>query len=230
MPSYVIHLSCAKCALPFLPVMDDRQKNLFYLGNIAADMCKDKHYTHFWNDATYCNLERKPDLEWFLQKYGDAIEEPYVLGYYAHLLLDLHFLDDYWANHFRFYNKEKKEEHLYDAVTMVEVTEQQRLYDRKDFFSKKWYYGDYDRMNGYFAKKYEIEFPSLELSTSEWKQVQRITEIDWEYAKQAVERTRNLLKESIMQTEGTDIPELQIFQCGELERLMQDTAKKVAEI
>lgn len=104
-----------------------------FLGNMIADMCRDKHYTHFWNDATYDKLVRRPDLDWFLQKYGDALQEPYVRGYYAHLLLDYNFLDLYWDRHFRFYNAQKQPEVLYDAVTFVEVLEQQQMYDRQEF-------------------------------------------------------------------------------------------------
>ena len=143
MPSYVIHLSCAKRALEMLPEMNAQEQNAFFLGNMIADMSRDKHYTHFWNDVTYDKLVRRPDLDWFLQKYGDALQEPYVRGYYAHLLLDYNFLDLYWDRHFRFYNAQKQPEVLYDAVTFVEVLEQQQMYDRQEFFSKRWYYGDY---------------------------------------------------------------------------------------
>lgn len=133
MPSYVIHLSCAKRALEMLPEMNAQEQNAFFLGNMIADMSRDKHYTHFWNDVTYDKLVRRPDLDWFLQKYGDALQEPYVRGYYAHLLLDYNFLDLYWDRHFRFYNAQKQPEVLYDAVTFVEVLEQQQMYDRQEF-------------------------------------------------------------------------------------------------
>ena len=164
-----------------LPEMNAQEQNAFFLGNMIADMCRDKHYTHFWNDTTYDKLVRRPDLDWFLQKYGDALQEPYVRGYYAHLLLDYNFLDLYWDRHFRFYNAQKQPEVLYDAVTFVEVLEQQRMYDRQEFFSKKWYYGDYDRMNAYFANRYNVMFPNLEFNAKEWERIRRITEIDWDY-------------------------------------------------
>lgn len=230
MPSYVIHLSCAKLAQQYLPLMNEREQNLFYLGNIAADMCKDKHYTHFWNDETYSRLVRSPDLNWFMHQYGDAIREPYVLGYYAHLLLDHCFLEEYWAEHFRFYNDAMQEEVLYDAVTVVEVTEQNQKYARKDFFSGKWYYGDYDRMNGYFAKKYMVSFPDWNLDEREWKQVRKIKEIDWAYAQTALMQTKKKLEQSICETCGTDTPKLDVFELPELEKLIERTAKKVAEI
>ena len=86
MPSYVIHLSCAKRALEMLPEMNAQEQNAFFLGNMIADMCRDKHYTHFWNDVTYDKLVRRPDLDWFLQKYGDALQEPYVRGYYVSII------------------------------------------------------------------------------------------------------------------------------------------------
>lgn len=230
MPSYVIHLSCAKRALEMLPEMNAQEQNAFFLGNMIADMCRDKHYTHFWNDVTYDKLVRRPDLDWFLQKYGDALQEPYVRGYYAHLLLDYNFLDLYWDRHFRFYNAQKQPEVLYDAVTFVEVLEQQQMYDRQEFFSKKWYYGDYDRMNAYFANRYNVMFPNLEFNAKEWERIQRITEIDWDYAPEAMERTKAQLSQSVAIAEPGIIPQLQVFVLPELEQLVEVTAKKVAEI
>ena len=228
MPSYVIHLSCAKRALEMLPEMNAQEQNAFFLGNMIADMCRDKHYTHFWNDVTYDKLVRRPDLDWFLQKYGDALQEPYVRGYYAHLLLDYNFLDLYWDRHFRFYNAQKQPEVLYDAVTFVEVLEQQQMYDRQEFFSKRWYYGDYDRMNAYFANRYNVMFPNLEFNAKEWERIRRITEIDWDYA--PMERTKAQLSQSVAIAEPGIIPQLQIFVLPELEQLVEVTAKKVAEI
>ena len=52
MPSYVIHLSCAKRALEMLPEMNAQEQNAFFLGNMIAEMSRDKHYKHFWNDVT----------------------------------------------------------------------------------------------------------------------------------------------------------------------------------
>ena len=230
MPGYVIHLSCAKRALEMLPEMNAQEQNAFFLGNMIADMCRDKHYTHFWNDVTYDKLVRRPDLDWFLQKYGDALQEPYVRGYYAHLLLDYNFLDLYWDRHFRFYNAQKQPEVLYDAVTFVEVLEQQQMYDRQEFFSKRWYYGDYDRMNAYFANRYNVMFPNLEFNAKEWERIRRITEIDWDYAPEAMERTKAQLSQSVAIAEPGIIPQLQIFVLPELEQLVEVTAKKVAEI
>lgn len=233
MPSYVIHLSCARRALEWLPEMDTQEQNLFFLGNMIADMCRDKHYTHFWNDETYPMLARRPDLGWFMEKYGDALDEPYVRGYYAHLLLDYLFLDEYWGKHFRFFGVDGRPDHLYDTVTSVEVVEQHKSYDRYAFFSKEWYYGDYDRMNGYFARKYMVEFPNLNLDAAQWEKVRRITEIDWNYAPEAMKRTKEMLQQSVAQTDmyiQGETPELNIFNLQELEMLVTKVAKKVAEL
>ena len=37
MPSYVIHLSCAKRALEMLPEMNAQEQNAFFLGNMIAE-------------------------------------------------------------------------------------------------------------------------------------------------------------------------------------------------
>ena len=38
MPSYVIHLSCAKRALEMLPEMNAQEQNAFFLGNMIAEV------------------------------------------------------------------------------------------------------------------------------------------------------------------------------------------------
>lgn len=230
MPSYVIHLSCAKRILELHPVMNEREENLFYLGNMVADMCIDKRKTHFWDAETYCKLVRKPNLQMFLDEYGKFMQEPYVRGYYTHLLLDTAFLESYWKNHFRFYDKNRCTEILYDMVAYVEVIEQQTIYDRTEFFSSKWYYGDYDRLNGYFAKKYEPKFPDISFDEEEKMRVKKIQEIDWDYAIGRIAKTENMLQESIHSCNQTESPELRIFCLAELEELVETVAKKVADM
>ena len=201
-----------------------------FLGNMIADMCRDKHYTHFWNDVTYDKLVRRRIWTGFYRNM--------VMHYRSRMCVDImrifcsiyNFLDLYWDRHFRFYNAQKQPEVLYDAVTFVEVLEQQQMYDRQEFFSKRWYYGDYDRMNAYFANRYNVMFPNLEFNAKEWERIRRITEIDWDYAPEAMERTKAQLSQSVAIAEPGIIPQLQIFVLPELEQLVEVTAKKVAEI
>lgn len=227
MPSYVIHLACARRVLQLHPYADEYENNLYCLGNLAADMCQEKRGTHFWDDATYLLLVRKPNLQAFQKKYLVYMQEPFVAGYYAHLLLDTLFLERYWDKHFRFYNEACLPETQYDKVRYVEVVEQQVRYERTDFFSLNGYYGDYDKLNGYFARNYKLEFPKLDFLQDELEAIRRIEELDVAYACTKLKETKKWLEQSL--TCETEAPRtLKIFQVDELEYLVEETAKKLA--
>lgn len=81
-------------------------------------------------------------------------------------------------------------------------------------------------MNAYFANRYNVMFPNLEFNAKEWERIRRITEIDWDYAPEAMERTKAQLSQSVAIAEPGIIPQLQIFVLPELEQLVEVTAKK----
>lgn len=228
MPSYVIHLTCAKKIMEMDPRgWNEQEQNLFCLGNIVADMCIDKRMTHFWDDVVYQKLVRRPNLNLFLDLYGKELEHPYVYGYYTHLVLDAAFLDGYWKNHFRFFGKDRREEDRFDKVCYVEVAEQKKIYPRNEFFSKELYYGDYDQMNGYFVQTYHPVFPHMNLTDAAKKDVHIIQEIDWAYAIPAIEKARQMLTESNKTNEEETEQTLRVFQLKELEILVEQIAKKM---
>lgn len=229
MPSYVIHLACAGQTLKYCKHMTSEEQNQFYLGSIAADMVEDKKRSHFWDAETCRRLVRKPDIRRFLEQYGDDLKEPYVFGYYGHLYLDRIFLERYWDRHFRFLNAGRQPETDYDAVSFVEVTEQNRLYDREEFFSKRLYYGDYDRMNAYFTEKYAITLPDLDAALSDLDKISRVREINWEESLPILRDALSLVRKS---TGGgkqeCKKPPLNIFLLTELETLIDSAAKEMA--
>ncbi|ALC90531.1 hydrolase [Bacillus sp. FJAT-18017] len=65
-------------------------KTSFLLGSIAPDAVfshEEKNLSHFFiGDAQ--DYSRRVDYKGFLYKYGSQTENPYVLGYYAHLIAD----------------------------------------------------------------------------------------------------------------------------------------------
>ena len=127
------------------------------------------------------------------------------------------FLDTYWEKHFRFYGVDKNPEKRYTEVAYVEIVEKNKVYDRKEFFSKALYYGDYDAMNGYFAEKYQVRFPELSLSG------------DWTYAPEAVANAKKLLASGIRRKMGETEAELRVFELPELEAMVEHAAKKLAD-
>lgn len=83
MASALIHISVAKEANKIL----QKNKKEFILGSIAPDIAKQigkkKKDTHFINGDN--NI---PDLEAFLLKYKDSLDNSFNLGYYCHLFTD----------------------------------------------------------------------------------------------------------------------------------------------
>ena len=74
------------------------EKNRFLLGTIAADCGKDKNLeqnrmkTHFVENKV---IDEKidlsifvPNIELFIEKYGENLNDPFVLGYLVHLITD----------------------------------------------------------------------------------------------------------------------------------------------
>ena len=229
MPSYVIHLACARQFLKYCMPLSRQDENQFYIGSMAADMVRNKKNSHFWDDRTYQCLERKPNLTMFLERYGNRLQEPYVFGYYTHLYLDNLFLEQYWDKHFLFLDSDHQPETDYNAVKYVKVTEQNRIYDREMFFSKALYYGDYDRMNPYFAGKYALDIPDTEQILSCKEAYSAIREIDWEESLPILDDTLLFLQKSVREEKKENIkPPLNIFLLPELETMIDSAAKEMA--
>ncbi|WP_043932004.1 zinc dependent phospholipase C family protein [Bacillus sp. EB01] len=72
-------------------------KTSFLLGSIAPDAVfshKEKNLSHFFIGEVH-DYSRRVDYKGFLHKYGSQVENPYVLGYCAHLIAD-----DIWLRGF----------------------------------------------------------------------------------------------------------------------------------
>lgn len=161
MPGYVIHMAAASRLLEEKGETNSSFIDAFLLGNIIPDaMARDaKKESHFWDDETYKNLNRIPNIDAFMLEYGDSLEDPFVLGYYTHLLLDNLFVREYWSEHFDMLDKDMNQETLYDKVQYMRMKKAGIVYLREEFFSDSLYYGDYDRMYPYILERYNIQLP-----------------------------------------------------------------------
>lgn len=83
MASSVIHMCVAKKINEKLKY----DENMLLLGSIAPDTSKHvgetKTRSHFYDD--YGNI----DIDKFLRKYKDKLNEPFIMGYFIHLYTDL---------------------------------------------------------------------------------------------------------------------------------------------
>ncbi len=166
MPGYVIHMAAASRVIEEKGISISSFKDAFLLGNIIPDaMARTaKKESHFWDDETYGNLNRIPNIEDFIKKYGHRLDEPFVLGYYSHLLLDNLFVKEYWKNNFTLLDKEMKPESRYDLVRFIRLKKDNQIYEREHFLSDDMYYGDYDRMYPYIFDRYPfVKLENLDL-------------------------------------------------------------------
>ncbi len=163
MPGYVMHLAVASELIRSHDIKDEDYIANLLLGSIAPDVRKGnfKKNSHFWTDDNFKEFERKPDVDKFIEQYGDKLDNPYVLGYYAHLYMDKFFIEDYWKKHYEFYDKDMNRAVLFNDVKLVKMIVEKRVIPREDFFSSDMYYGDYDRMNSYIIDRYDVTVPIL---------------------------------------------------------------------
>ncbi len=159
MPGFIIHMAAAEEYLGLQGIRDEKYINDYIVGSVAPDIVEgnNKKQSHFWSDSEFAKFVRKPDIDAFLKKHGDRINEPFVRGYYHHLIFDLKFLELYWTKHFRFFNDRLEPAFLYDEVTQVKLIDNGRIYPRKLFFSEEMYYGDYTRMNRRYIEMYGLD-------------------------------------------------------------------------
>ncbi len=165
MPGYTMHLAEASQLLPklgkYYPVADPVWRNRFLIGTLLPDtkIREGKQYTHFWNPDDLVRLARAPEMARFYRKYGARLEEPCMLGYWAHLYLDTCYVNSYWPSMLTFYDENGRESDRMDEIRQVRIAKSGELVPVGRFYSVDYYYGDYNRMNGYFFGKYPIEVP-----------------------------------------------------------------------
>ncbi len=165
MPGYVMHLAVCEEIIRRHGMDDEACKAAFRIASIvpdAVDTTK-KKISHIWTGDIEKKFVRRPDIDSFRKNYGSYMNNPFVYGYYIHLLMDCYYLDGYWAKHFRFYDREMKPATLYDDVKFIKL-DGKKVYSREEFFSDKYYYGDYDRMNNYIIQKYNISYLKIKES------------------------------------------------------------------
>lgn len=233
MPSTVIHMAVAKRFFELADISDCKYQQAFTLGSIIPDVKErdEKYVGHFFDEETRKKFVRKPTLSMFLEKYQERLKEPFVMGYFCHLLTDTCFIDVYWKKHFRFFDSQMVEVDLFDKVKKVMV-DNEKVYDREWFFSGYAYYGDYDLINSYYIKTFHLKrveslFADLEINS--------IDEIDFDNEKNQLEA---LFDKAFCETEklcgdlGPEAlsnsilkPKTLIFNIADLDALIEEAAQ-----
>ena len=153
MASAIIHIAEAKKVNEKLKM---NEKELF-LGTIAPDLSKhigqDRKISHFLDD------DRLPNLNLFLDKYNNSLNNPFVMGYYIHL-----FTDYLW---FKYFLNE-----ITNLNTSIKLLNGDTIKCSKEELNKL-IYNDYTNLNILLIEEYnldlslfyeEIEIPKIKFT------------------------------------------------------------------
>ena len=160
MPGFILHLTAGEMLLDeakdskVISTKEDR--DMFRTGCIVPDATDRKRFSHFRNKQQVGKIMQVPDLNLFKEKYGDRLDDPFYLGYFFHLYIDLRFFMEYLPDVVTFYDEEGKVAEYIKTGKMVRLNKSGKIISVDDYRSDKYYYGDYTRMNTYLINRYHI--------------------------------------------------------------------------
>ena len=132
-----------------------RDPSQYLLGSIAPDIAKivgiDRNTTHFKSET-----QQEPDIDKFLSKYKNNLDDDFVFGYYIHL-----FTDYFW---FKYFYTEFVDDNIVTTLDNNKI----RL-TKKEL--EKFIYNDYTNMNIKLIDEYELELRIFYNEIPEIKQI-----------------------------------------------------------
>ena len=164
MPGFILHLLHGQMILQQSKLFhfSESEQNQFKAGLLIPDSVngQEKQLSHFFSSEQKYKILQVPDLNDFLERYANHMNNPFVVGYAAHLYLDKAFFSDYFLNYVRFLDKEGQATLDENSVESVLLLKTQKKITTKELFSEQYLYGDYTKMNQYLVNKYLIVPPS----------------------------------------------------------------------
>ena len=175
MASSIIHICVAN---EVNKKLNKKQADIL-IGSIAPDISKHigktKKESHFLDDID-SNL---PNLDNFLKKYKNHLDNDFVLGYYIHL-----YTDYLWIKHFlpEFYN----EEYIYKLNGTVEkINEDEKIY---------YIYNDYTNLNISLIDEYGLDLKIFYNEIPKFENI--IKEIPMNKLKLIIDKTGSVIKDA----------------------------------
>ena len=220
MPGFIIHLAEASMIMNYMKKKPDTQWCYeFMMGSLLPDtrLGDEKKISHFWDEASMENIARAPKLERFLEKYGHRLNEPVLLGYYAHLFLDAHYVNDYWPAILEFRDAAGRLEPRRERIWEVILKQNGKHIPFNDFFTTENYYGDYTRSNHWLVERYHIEPPTYTLLENVGME-----EVLAKDLKRVIEELDHICKSAHL----GDEKEMAVFDLASLDAFVQKTAKE----
>ena len=213
MPGYILHLTAAQMFLKTQKgqtlLKTKQDKNDFLIGNLLPDTTKIKARSHFRDPQYHDHMVEYPETDWFIKKYKDLLSNSSVIGYLFHLYIDRRFFKDYMPRIVEFRNEQDEREERREQVKDVLLKRTRQRLSKQDFFSEKYYYGDYTKMNTYLVDCYQIP-TALDPNI----QNPGITEVDYEDVKQVLKELKKYLKvskDAVKDVKVFDVKDLLFF-------------------
>ena len=141
--------------------MDESFKEDFLLGTVIPDGIADKDISHFHGEEQAELITKYHDFPKIMIKYRNKISTPYDLGILAHLYLDYIYVTEFWQKYFDFYDEQGNIEYHTEKISYVHIFNTDKRIPLTDFFSEKYFYGDYDRTNAYLKGLFQSRIPDV---------------------------------------------------------------------
>lgn len=163
MPGFLMHLVEGEMILNNFKKQINISKTFteeFMLGCILPDVTSDKKRTHFRPLSQKYQITKYPDMATVYALYKNQKLSPIDLGILAHLQLDASYVTDFWQHYFAF----EDESGAFSVDTrhplFVRLLKGQEVrIPLADFFSDKWFYGEYDRINPVLNRQFHPFIP-----------------------------------------------------------------------
>ena len=219
MPGFILHLAQATMLMEYMCEKPSAGWTYeFLMGNLLPDtrLGIEKKISHFWDEACMENIARAPKLERFLEKYGHRLDEPVILGYYAHLYLDERYVNEYWPTILEFQDMNGQTEPRKDHIYRVWLKQKGVYIPFEEFFTTENYYGDYTRSNHWLVERYGITAPEfMELSDV------NMDEICPSDLKRVIDELKHIYKSG----HSGDEKDMAVFDVESLDAFVKKTAK-----
>ncbi|MEG2712529.1 MAG: zinc dependent phospholipase C family protein [Clostridia bacterium] len=167
--NYTGHLAFGINALKFLKQNKIvSNENIFLTGCLAPDIArtdkKPKAVTHFRDKSP--NFYTVPDLNRFISKYADRLDEDFVLGYLCHLYADKVFSNIFLPKTAPTLDVNLEPTLLFSDSVYIKNMKDCSIYKVTDYTSDTGLYADYSKLSDDVGKFFNVPF-TYEYSTED---------------------------------------------------------------
>lgn len=184
MPGYMMHL-CEGCYI--LNILSDQSStatgsviaqafareskapdftNNFLLGTIIPDAVSDKSLTHFRPTWQNDLITKYPDMTRLIHDHPASELTAADLGVLAHLYMDSLYVEEFWPRYFEFEDISDTTTCVSDMIDHVRMKHSSMqpadsIIPIRDFFSDRYFYGDYNITNPVFQSDFSPVIPDV---------------------------------------------------------------------